>query len=548
MKARHIFSNVSRLSLLLIIVISFASFSSPSTAAPSSSYHYRYVVDRNGKTSINVGFVSSDTTGSSWVFVPMNSSSWSLSVTSGRITQNETVKTNQMPGVSEDYYFYRAFTFSFTSSGSFKMNMTFSMSTGALIIEPRGMFFSPQIGFEPDSVGRAEVEFPTGYTVKDAVASGRINYSPTQTSANRVSFNPLEENIMRLQVEFSTDVSKPDTTTVKQGVFSFEVAKRYENYARDILKVFDSVYSNLTRLFNNTLSNVKVRFFIPDFATLLSVGGYVPFTQGEIGEINVNIFFVRTVNGTIEVIAVHELVHHFVWASKLSPSELLWFHEGMAQFVSIETVGALGYEGVQYERERLEQIAAQLGGNFGFVQEWSPSSEPLNIGAYYAASYYVVRELAKMYGGFDFYRRFFELIQNVTVSDNNLLAYYLSKAAEASVALVLRDWGFGVSDLYTSPLLIDEAQKALAQLSPIFQPYKFLAEYLFRQALLNFEVGNVERANAFLQLAIFIAYLAPLLTLFTVVAFLALVVYILYRYSKKKPSVQPSPTIMETAG
>jgi len=508
------------------------------------------VVDRDGSTTINVAFESSDTTGSSWVFVP-KFSNWSESVTVGSVTQRQTVETSQVPGVSEDYYFYEAFKFSYrSSSGFFKMNVQFSMSTGALIIEPRGIFYSPQIGFDNTyTTGRAEVVFPRGYTVKEAIASGSSNYSPTQTTANSVSFS-LQENIMRLQVEFSTDVRTPTFTTINEGVFTFEAVKRYENYARDILRVFTSVYGNLTRLFNDTLTNVEVRFFIPDFDTFLSVGGYVPFTGGEIGEININIFFERAVNGTTELIGVHELVHHFVWEARLSPNDFLWFHEGMAQFVSIETVDAMGYEdAAQEERERLEQGAARLGGNFGFVQQWSPDSQPQSIGAYYAASYYVVNELAKMYGGFDFYRRFFELIKNVTVGDNNLLAYYLSKAAKASVALKLQDWGFSVTDLYTSPLLIDEAEKAIAGVSPIFQPYKFLSEYFFRQALLSFEAGNVERANALLQLSIYIAYLAPLLTLLTIAALLLIVVYMLHRYrAKTKPTVQPPFTTTETVG
>jgi len=547
MRARRVCSEVSRFLLLILIVISLATFFPSGTAAPSSSYSYRFVVDRDGVTSISVGFESSDTTGSSWVFVP-KFSSWSKSVTSGSVTQSQTVETNQV--VDEDFYFYQAFQFSFKSSaGSFGMSIQFSMSTGALIIEPRGMFFSHQIGFEPHSTGSAEVAFPSGYTVTQAIASGENNYSPTQTSAHSVSFNPLQENIMRLQVEFSTDVSKPVLTTINQGVFSFKAVKRYEDYARGILSVFNSVYSNLTRLFNVTLTNVEVQFFIPDFDTFLSVGGYVPFTRGKIGEININIFFVRAVNGTIEVIAVHELVHHFVWEARLSPDDFLWFHEGMAEYVSVETVDTLGFEGAEYEKERLEQGATQLGGDFGFVQQWSPNSQPQDVGAYYAASYYVVSELANRYGGFDFYRRFFELIRNLTVNDDNLLAYYLSKAANASVALVLRDWGFSVSDLYTSPLLIDEAERALSQLNPIWQPYKFLAEYLFTQALLNFEMGNVERGNAFLQAAIAIAYLAPLLTLLTIAVILFVVAYALYRYSRRtRPSVQPTPTTVETVG
>jgi hypothetical protein len=532
---------------LLLIVVSSVIVSLPMTTEGSSSdsYNYRFTVNKDGFTSVNMTFKSAKTEGSSWVLVP-KFSPWQNITLSGEVTAYSFSDTTSKVGT--DLYFYQVLEFSFTSASSFRMKIQFNMSEGALIIEPDGMFFSPQIGFDPKSTGKAEVIFPSNFSVQRVASSGKSHYT---IAKNRVSFD-LVDNVVRLQIGFTTG-GTPKWKQINQGVFNFQTVERYENYAHEILSLYNKTYDYLTDLFNVTLGTVKVQFFIPEFDMLLSVGGYIPFTNQTMGEININIFFVRAVNGTIQVIALHELIHHFLWKAKLSPDYFLWFHEGAAQFVSIETVDNLGYEGAAIERDRLNQGASQLisqtGENFGFLQNWTPEDQTGDTTRNYVASYYVISELAERHGGLDFYKRFFELIRPLEFEPNEWkpnewLAFYLSMAANASVDLTLQQWGFNIRLIYTkskiSPQLIYEAEKAIDELSPVFQPYKFIAEALYQQAMLRLEHGDIDGAKRLLNATISLANLAPLLTLLTITGIFALIVYILHKRTAE-PEIELPP-------
>ncbi len=512
--------------LKLMLILTALASSSPLltvqvVAQPSvGSYRYSFLVDEDGFTSVTVSYESSRD-GSSWVFVP-KFSNWSVTVSSGSILQNNTVETEEFPEVREEYYFYQLFNFSFEADGSFRMDVRFNMTTGAFIIEPRGVFFSPQIGFEGGSSASAEVILPSGSQVLDS-------YPRAQVDGNHARFPSLSENLVRLQIEFSTGVAEPDMLTLKRGIFTFNTVRRYESYASDILDLFSDVYNSSVDLFNVTLESVNVEFFIPEFSVLLSVGGYVPFTEREMGDIYLNLFAERFMEGVLEVIALHELVHHFLWRAGISPGDLLWFHEGMAQYVSVEVVEGLGYEGATSERERLEEAASRLLKWFNYLQYWSPQYPPANIGAYYAASYYVVSRLAEMHGGLDYYARLFKTVRGTSIGDNDLLTYHLSLAANTSVAPTLTGWGFRVTDLYISSSLIEEAKREVERLHPLFQPYRSLAEWLYRQGITSLEKGNVRAGNQYLRAAVFTARWAPLLTLMTVAAVLVAAVYLVRR-------------------
>ncbi len=515
---------VLTLLLLAVTTVSLSSSFLPvSGLAASDVYDYSFTVDEDGFTQIKVDFTSPRAEGTSWVFVP-KFSDYVRAVSSGLIVHSETVETNQV--VDEDYYFYQAFRFSFTSDGSFDMTIQFNITGGALIIEPRGMFFSTQIGFDGDSRGRAEVFLPHASVIGEAVALGTESRKPSEKGLNFVRFDPLDENLVRLQIEFTTSATEPSWLTLKQGVFSFRTVERYEKYATDVLSLFDLVYNNLTDLFNVTLDSVNVTFFIPDFETFLSVGGYIPFTGGKLGDIHINIFFVRAVEGTIEIIALHELAHHFLLAAGLSPGDLLWLHEGMTQYASIEVADELDYEGATYEKERLESGAAQLVKDFQFLQHWSPDSPPANIGVYYVASYYVIAKLGEEYGGLDYYDKFFEFIKGAQVENDNVLTYYFSLAANTTVAPTLKELGFNIVDLYAYPELVQQAEDAISRLNPLFQPYKIIAEQFYEQALISYEEGDMEKAHYYIELAILVARLAPILTLITVSILIAAVVVI----------------------
>ncbi len=533
--ARKTLDKTLRLFLLLIVASSVIVSLPIATGEPSSdSYNYKFTVNGDGFTSVDITF-QSETEGSSWVFVP-KFSPWDNLTLSGEITESKLGETKNY--VDQNYYFYQVFEFSFVSESSFQMKIKFNMTEGALIIEPRGIFFSPQIGFDPKSSGKAEVIFPSDFSVQKVSPSGR-------TTENRVSFDPINY-LVRLQIEFETAAAEPTWKQLNQGVFSFRTVERYENYASEILTLFNTVYDDFTDFFNVTLEDIDVQFFIPDFETLLSVGGYVPFTGQTMEEININIFFIRAVNGTIQVIALHELIHHFLWKAGLSPDDLLWFHEGTAQYVSIDAATELGYEGAKMEKDTLEIGVSQLGDDFGFLQEWTPEKQPVDVTQYYVASYYVVSRLSEEYGGLDFYKQFFKLIRGSEIETNDDLAFHLSSAANASVDLKLFLWGFDIVLLYTinqseiSPELILEAKKAVDGLSPVFFPYNLVAKFLFQQALLRLERGDYNGATQLLNAAISLANLAPLLTLLTLVAIFAIIAYVLLK-RKPEPSFEPPP-------
>jgi hypothetical protein len=320
---------------------------------------------------------------------------------------------------------------------------------------------------------------------------------------------------------------------ITDGIFSFETVPRYAEYARSILDLYNRTYNDLVDLFNVTLEDANVRFFIPDFESLFSIGGYVPFTSNRMGDININFVFTRYVEGYIEVIALHELVHHFLWKAGVSPRGLLWFHEGMAQYVSMEIANTIGFEGAGTMINEMETAISELklvvGEDFGFLQQWSITSQPQDVGSYYAAAYHVVRSLAEGRGGLDYYALFFKLMNGETITSNAELGYFLSLTSEESVAESLNSWGFNVPDLYLYSPLLGNVKRVLSEVNPLFQPYKYIAELLYEQALSNARQDSVNEMNFFLTAAISVAKLAPLLTLMTVSGILFIIILLVLK-------------------
>jgi len=361
------------------------------------------------------------------------------------------------------------------------------------------------------------------------------SYSPSSITSGRVIFDdvPETENLFRIEIGFTTQDKEPDMAEVTNGIFTFETVSRYAEYARSILDLYNRTYNDLVDLFNVTLDKADVKFFIPDFESLLAIGGYVPFTSNRMGDININFVFTRYMEGYIEVIALHELVHHFLWKAGISPKGLLWFHEGMAQYVSMEIANNIGYEGAKEMSKQMEESVSALkslvGEEFGFIQEWSMSNQPRDVGYYYTAAYYVVKSIAENHGELAYYASFFRLMHGETVSSNAELGYYLSLASNESVAETLNSWGFNVPDLYLYSPLFGDAVKVLNQVNPFYQPYKYIARLLYEQALSNAKQDTVGEMQFYLTAAIIVAKLAPLLTIVTVSGVLFITILLLLK-------------------
>ncbi len=496
-------------------------FSSPE---PQGYVDYWFIVDEDGFTHVRIVYKSNMENGSSWIFVP-RFSEWLNYTVSGRVYEWSLEEPEKYAGA--EYYFYNILSFNFFSEGSqFKMVVEFNFSRAAIIIEPNGMFYSPQIGFSRGSIFKASVIFPSAFRINrdEALALGASgSYGPRYLNSTFAFFEnlPSSENLLRIQIGFSTPNKKAEMVSLESGIFKFETVKRYESYAQSILGLYNASYETLVNLFNVTLrsngsaDSLVVRFFIPDFNSLMSIGGYVPFSGKSMGDIHINFMFTRYVEGYLEVIALHELIHHFLWKAGVSPQSLLWFHEGMAQYISIEIAEKLGYAGVGMIKERIEEsvrnLEAMLSGNLGFLALWTPSSSPRDLNTLYAAAYYVVSRLAENHG-LDYYASFFKVINGKKIEDSVTLCYYLSLASDESVADKLNAWGFNIPDLYAYSPLLREIKRAVEDVDPIFQPFKYLAELIYNIAISGGYV-SAEYVLPCLFAALVTALLAPLLTL-----------------------------------
>ncbi|MBS7628309.1 hypothetical protein KEJ36_05880, partial [Candidatus Bathyarchaeota archaeon] len=212
----------------------------------------------------------------------------------------------------------------------------------------------------------------------------------------------------RLAIYFTEPGRDAEIRIYTLGRFSVQTASRYEGKAWNFLRLYNNSYPILSDVFGVSLEKVNVTLFIPTMDQFLSgLGGFVPFseTTGP-GFVNLNMFYFRKVSGFIEIIALHELVHHFVWAVGFSPRKL-WIHEGMAEYFSIEVARLLGLEeGAQEHEDSLQEVSKKLGNALGFVQGWGTYQTSGNT-EYYAASWKIFKTLGDNYGGLEFYKRFF---------------------------------------------------------------------------------------------------------------------------------------------
>lgn len=233
------------MSLLFLVAFSFTAslIVIDGKATPHSSYNYKFTVDREGFTDTEINFTSTDPQEKSWVFVPKAPVDWNYTVTKGTLLQSEVVETDQVG--EQKSYFYQAFKFQYQAVGTFNMTIRFGFGTGAIIIEPRGMFYSPQIGFQYGSSGSAEVVLDNEFQVNPSLAVfvGAVgNYPATSFREHTHVLFSLPENQGRIQVEFSVGFTEPEFTTLKSSdnkTFTFKSVTRYRTYAQSILNLYD---------------------------------------------------------------------------------------------------------------------------------------------------------------------------------------------------------------------------------------------------------------------------------------------------------------------
>ncbi|MEM2455083.1 MAG: hypothetical protein QXL85_00550 [Candidatus Bathyarchaeia archaeon] len=517
------------------------------------AFRYEFVVDGGGNAHTRIIYSSDLKRGSSWVLVP-RFIKWVNRTIYGSLlswTIDEPVKYTGL-----HYYFYNVLKFDFVSDKSgFEIIIEYDFPLAAMVVESEsahGIFYSPQIGFKPGNTLEAIIIFPEEFKARreEAMALGMnsIYRADENSNSSHIFFKkiPSNENLLRIQIGFDSTNRRVDAVVLRDGIFEFNTVARYKEYAQKVISFYKLTYNILVNIFNVTLESVRARFFVPDFYTLMSIGGYIPFKGGRLGDIYINLMFMRYVEGYLEVVALHEITHHFMWRAGVSPEKLLWFHEGMAQFVSIEVAESIGYGGASMIKEEITESIKRLkiteGSNLKFLTEWTPYYAPREVEVLYASAYYIISELAREHGGLEYYAKFFRLLRSVSLEGNAKLCYYLSLAANRSLFDKFNSWGFNLPDIYVYWPLLIEVENAINNISlmnPFLQPFRKMAETLYWAVI----SGNVPPGNArlFLSAALFMACNARLIALivYSCILFFAILIMIMQsRREIKEPTHQ----------
>jgi len=392
----------------------------------------------------------SNTSGTFYTYVP-RFERWNVTVWKGYVVSERVANTSA-------YFYYNAtFEYFTDASGIFGMNISFKFPFASLYASDRGWFMTPLLGAPPNTTVTVLVAIEGLGKILDVSLSGAPVAYSLENGTLKVSVASLSPEGARLTVDFRPQ-NPPEETTIAESAGSASVrvkaAPYYRGLASTIASVVGRALPRIRELFGYSPSSVDFELFLPSRMDLSALG-YVmgeDINAGGEGPIHLNLALVRFKEGYLETTVVHELVHKALGALGVpANSELRWFHEGVAQYVSIEVCGELGID-VSDMRESLENSTGIFSSGLvkpGFVQEWSPSG---NEGYYYAASYYIVASIAKERGGLDYIRRLAEVVRNRGgVGSNQELVEAMSAAAGEDLTPRFREWGFEVQSAPTVP-------------------------------------------------------------------------------------------------
>jgi hypothetical protein len=329
--------------------------------------------------------------------------------------------------------FYDNLTFSYTSSDEpFSMRLRFNMTRGAMIVEPNGFFYSPQIGVSSSASVRAVLTFPDGVESLDEIQPTPLRVD-TYFSKPEVVFSLPSES--RIAVTFTVSWAR-QTSHIREGKVEADVPSRYLDLGTRMVELYKKAIPLMDALFNGTVDRISMKFFTPSTLPQLSIGGYTPIDPSsfQTGSIYLNLFYFRAQSGTMETIAIHELTHQYEAHVGVSP-ELLWVQEGLANYVAIQMGKPLDYD-ITPTATDLETTARDLSGNYGMIQYWRPGGTAGSLFQYYAASYEVFKTLADKYGGLSLYSSFFRELPGLKdgLKSTNVAVYELGLSARTNLA------------------------------------------------------------------------------------------------------------------
>jgi hypothetical protein len=356
-------------------------------------------------------------------------------------------KLNIQNETSSAYFYYNS-TITINDDNPGRLVLCYSFPSAVLMAGTRGWFMSPLLWTNFDKVSvyvslpmakKITYESPVSTSISGNYRVYTLSAGIPQDIGNRVTIEfDLKENVKENILQEKT----PQTIiTVKYPVF-------YRNIAENTLKTAIKSIQYLNNLTGVTPRNVTLVFYLPE----KKMGGIyaLGFVLGEDvnaggkGPIYLNLALTRYAPGYMETTIIHELVHVYLGMVGVEANDATrWFHEGMAQYLSIKIAEAIGINVSEYKNDMYNSSKAlyyYTGGKFGFIQKW-PSDDVSEQEAY-LASFYIIANISDSYGGLSYAQRVFSELRKHPVSTSSDIVIVLSQAAGRNLAPFFRSLGF----------------------------------------------------------------------------------------------------------
>lgn len=503
-----------------------------------SGFTYLFTVREDGWIDIYINFTSMEA-GRAWLLVPKFHEYDSKLIGISNSSLEEST-----------YYFYYNFTFDFDQHSYLEINWTYRF--GALIVEPKGVFFSTAIGYDPRYHTKIVVNLSASYQIENIFLSTEkeiqenVFREEMMVNNRRLLFFDSDDyrgHLVRVLISFQ--VPEIEFTEISEGKLTVRCPSRYVDVAENLTLAYRMFIQKIMDITNQPEMDITLELFVPENVEELYTLGYTRLLKEverfEPQRVYVNMIVVRMPEGTLEETLLHELFHQYMGQAGLS-TELRWAHEGLANYLAIKLLKEEGVKLGLDEIESAKQVGEQIE-DYGFLVEWRGGGPPPDpTMPYYAASLYLIYTLGESYGGINLFDRFFETVmeEGVEIDSMDLFVLYLSQAAGEDLTPIFKQWGFEIRPSIESRIL---EVKSRVNKGFRYNPFNWIARTRLQRAKDLFKEGRVSEAIECIEDAEFLITFGPAF-LIIIVAFLAGVISsLLMKKFRKERSVEELPTL-----
>ena len=468
-----------KISTVIVLLLILEAASVPALQPPALrllngrllTYHIRVYEDGNATVSI---LFNSTAKGNFSIYLP-RFQKVKINILSGEILSMSSNITN--------YYFYNMTNISYSPEGQvFSMNISYKFPYASLMISNEAYFISPLIGASDNLYVIAKVFLPNLEKIERSEPASFLVEDGTLTFyLGNMSLGGRVIIVYKLRGSVK-EIIVSDSINEKTAIY-VRSPLPYRRFSREIISVFKKAAPYFENIFGNLAGSVEFRFFLPeDLGALGYVIGETVNVRGE-GPIYLNILLIRYAPGYLETTVLHEYVHIALGliGVKAHPDtgKLVWFHEAMAQYVSLKVAELMGVD-ISLISEDLERATRELSPPFTYLKDWCNAGRGA-VGECYAAAYYVLKKIAEVRGGLNFIKELVEVIKRKggVESDEGIIEAF-NEAAGEDLTPYFRSWGLSLGTTlrgrlcYIMPYLIAIALSGVIGLTILFMKQVYL--------------------------------------------------------------------------